>query len=101
VAVLQYNLYDYGHSMKEDAALSMEPFTPKVVGSTNVWNFHTENSFQIGFYLMVLAAVTITFLPPAIRWFLSRRRRSTEKAGAIQAAQEATSGRTPIHGRTA
>jgi ABC-type spermidine/putrescine transport system permease subunit II len=82
LVVLQYYLWDFGHTMKEDAALSMDPFTPKVIGSTSVWNFHTNNGLQIGFFLMVLAAITITFLPIAIRKFQSRRSGSAEEAEA-------------------
>lgn len=72
VADLQYWLYNYGHTMDEHAALTMEPFTPKVVGETRVWNFHSQTGFEIGFYLMVLSAVAITFLPPAIRFIQAR-----------------------------
>lgn len=72
---LQYWLYNYGHTMDSSAPLNTGSFTPKVVGSTNVWNFQTENSLQVGFYLMVLSALTITFMPLAIRWAVARRER--------------------------
>jgi hypothetical protein len=64
---LQYWLYNFGHTMSPEAALDLESFTPKVVGTTKVWNFHSENSFQLGFYLMVMAVLTITFLPAILR----------------------------------
>lgn len=89
LVVLQYYLYDFGHTMKEDAALSMEPFTPRIIGSTNVWNFHTQNSLQIGFFLMVLAAITITFLPIGIRWFQSRRARRGVAATSAEPVESA------------
>jgi hypothetical protein len=60
VADLQYWLYHYGHTMDDEAALTMDAFTPKVFGTTKVWNFHSQTSFELGFYLMVLAAVTMT-----------------------------------------
>jgi hypothetical protein len=72
VADLQYWLYNYGHTMDPHAALNTGDITPKVIGTTKVWNFHSENGFEPGFYLMVLAALTISFLPPAIRWAQSR-----------------------------
>jgi hypothetical protein len=75
VADLQYWLYNYGHTMDPKAALNTGDITPKVVGTTKVWNFHSENAFEMGFYLMVLAALTITFLPPAIRYVQRRRHR--------------------------
>lgn len=75
VADLQYWLYNYGHTMDPEAALDTGAFTPKVIGTTQVWNFHSETSFQVGFYAMLLAAAVITFLPPAIRLVQRRRGR--------------------------
>jgi nitrous oxidase accessory protein len=68
VADLQFWLYHYGHSMNPEAALNTGDFTPKVIGTTKVWNFHSQTSFEMGFYLMILAAVTMTFGP----WLVSR-----------------------------
>ncbi len=76
IADLQYWLYNYGHSLDPDAALDMEPFTPKVFGETKVWNFHSQTGFETGFYLMVAAALTITFAPAASR-LLHRLRAAT------------------------
>jgi len=95
LADLQYWLYNYGHTMDPHAALNTGDMTPKVIGSTNVWNFHTENSLQIGFYLMLLAAVTITFLPIAIRRVHALRQR---KPASVTAGTSV--GATAAHGRT-
>jgi len=73
---LQGWLYYYGHTMDPDAPLNIGSFTPKVFGSTKVMNFHSETSFAAGFYLMVLAALVITVLPPATRWLARRRSRA-------------------------
>ena len=94
---LQYWLYHYGHTMDPHAALNTGAFTPKVFGTTQVWNFHSENSFETGFYMMVLAAVTITFLPPAIRWAQSR----WSRRHLVARSQPSSSGTTPVQGRTA
>lgn len=94
---LQYWLYNYGHTMNPEAALNTGDFTPRVIGQTKVWNFHSENSFEIGFYLMIAAALVITFLPLAIRWAQSRwpgRRRGPERVAA-------PGGVTTAPGRTA
>jgi hypothetical protein len=72
VVDLQYWLYHYGHTLDEHAALNTGAFTPKVWGTTKVWNFHSETGFEMGFYLMIAAALVITFLPPAIRRVQSR-----------------------------
>lgn len=79
IADLQYWLYNYGHTMDPEAALDMDPFTPKVFGETSVWNFHSRTAFEAGFYLMVAAAVTITFAPAARR--LLRRLRAAAPSG--------------------
>lgn len=76
VADLQYWLYDYGHTMNREAPLNTGSFTPKVMGETKVWNFHANTGFEIGFYLMVAAAVVVTILPPAINWLRQRRARA-------------------------
>ena len=85
VADLQYWLYNYGHTMDERAALNMDPFTPTVWGETKVWNFHSQTGFEIGFYLMVAAALVITFLPLAIR-SVQKRMLAAKKADARSSA---------------
>jgi len=62
---IQWWLYHYGHTMDPHAALNTGTFTPKVVGSTKVWNFHSETRLQTGFFLMLGAALVITVLPIA------------------------------------
>lgn len=95
VADLQYWLYQYGHSMDPEAPLNPGAFTPKVYGTTEVWNFHSETGFEIGFFLMVAAALVITALPPAIRFVLARRKGVRESSPSRSAA----AGRTPAQGR--
>lgn len=76
VADLQYWLYNYGHTMDPKAALDTGAFTPRVVGTTKVWNFHSETSFAVGFFFMVAAALVVTVLPPVIHWLRRRRTRA-------------------------
>lgn len=95
VADLQYWLYQYGHSMDPEAPLNPGAFTPKVYGTTEVWNFHSETGFEIGFFLMVAAALVITALPPAVRFVLARRKGVHEATSPRSAA----AGRTPAQGR--
>ncbi|MGD9890368.1 MAG: NosD domain-containing protein [Dehalococcoidia bacterium] len=74
VADLQWWLYRYGHSMDPLAPLRLEPFTPRVFGSTKVMNFHNDAEFAIGFWLLVAAAVVISLGPSLLRavWELPR-----------------------------
>ncbi|HUF52598.1 MAG TPA: cytochrome C [Dehalococcoidia bacterium] len=95
VADLQYWLYNYGHTMDSDAPLNSGDFTPIVFGKTDVWNFHSQNSFEPGFYAMVAAALVITFLPQAIR-FAQKRWQERES---LHRDQQPIS--TGIRGRTA
>jgi nitrous oxidase accessory protein len=97
LADLQYHLYDYGHTMSEEAPLELEPFTPKVYGETRVWNFHTDNTFMPGFYMLVAAAAVITLLPPFIGWVQAgqgttspSRSKRTPRAGEMGAGRRAS-----------
>jgi hypothetical protein len=99
LADLQYWLYHYGHTMDPNAPLNTGPFTPKVVGTTSVWNFHSENSLQPGFYLMVLAAATISFGPPLLRRLsahLARGRERAARQGQAAAGPERVGGRAAL-----
>ncbi len=93
IADLQYWLYHYGHTLDPDAALTMDSFTPKVFGTTKVWNFHSETGFELGFYLMVVAALVITALPVLIRWVQGRRGRAGVAAAQAVIGEAARSGR--------
>lgn len=98
VADLQYWLYNYGHTMDPRAPLNMDAFTPKVIGTTKVWNFHSETAFEVGFYLMIGAALTITLLPLALRWLYNRRAHTerTEVTSEAVAAAERRAYRSGI-----
>ena len=95
IADLQYWLYNYGHSMDPEAALNTGDITPKVIGTTEVWNFHSQNGFEPGFYAMILAAITISFGPPLLRWIGRRRARRhqvSQGVGAATASQRVRGG---------
>lgn len=79
VADLQFWLYRYGHSMNPEAPLNPGAFTPKVVGTTKVWNFHSVTGFDMGFYLMLAAALAITIIPAGTALYRSRATRATEE----------------------
>jgi len=71
LADLQYWLYRYGHDLDPSAAIKTAPFTPRLMGALQVWNFKVYTAFEPGFYLMVGAALAVTFLPLVVRWLLS------------------------------
>jgi len=93
VVDLQYWLYHYGHTMNPEAPLNTGSFTPKVMGTTKVWNFHSDTGFEIGFYLMLAAALVITIvplLPAAVRRIARLRDRDSARAPGGDAPRAAT-----------
>lgn len=89
VADLQFWLYHYGHTMNPEAPLNTGSFTPKVFGTTKVWNFHSQTSFDIGFYLMLAAAIEITVVPRAVGWWQRRHARAAPRLDASAATGRA------------
>jgi hypothetical protein len=61
VADLWLILYRYGHSIDPESALggAIDPFTPKLIGVGTIGQFKTIASFEIGFYLAVLAGLVV------------------------------------------
>ena len=82
---IQYWLYNYGHDLNEEAPLYPGPFTPKVLGSTQVVNFHSECMVDWGWWLMLSGALIITLGSPVIRFL----RESWSNTGAAKAVPTA------------
>lgn len=68
---LQHWLYTYGHDLSPDAPIDMEPFTPNLLGATQVGNFQVTSMPGSGAILMSLAGL----LGPAVILLEWRRRR--------------------------
>jgi copper chaperone NosL len=51
----QHWLYEYGHTLSPDAPISIEPFTPRFIGTTQVANFHVASWPAVGAILMFIA----------------------------------------------
>lgn len=79
LADLQYWLYNYGHDINPEAALHLDPFTPKVLGTTRVMNFHSITRLSGGFWLLV-AAVLLLALGPWVMRFMRDSWNNTGKA---------------------
>lgn len=65
---VQWWLYKYGHDRSEDAIYDISDFTTKVLGGTQVINFHTDTMVGIGWWIMVAAGVIIAAGPSLIRF---------------------------------
>ncbi len=93
---MQWWLYQYGHDLDPTAALRLEPFTPKVVGTTKVMNFHTDTMVGVGFWLMLAAALMVTLGPTVVRFVRdSWRNTGSAAAAAVLVAALALSALPP------
>jgi nitrous oxidase accessory protein len=84
---LQWWLYRYGHSLDPHAPLRLPSFTPRVIGTTRVMNFHNEATLAAGFWLLVAAAAVISLGPSLLRalWELLRSLRPVAGAALVLA----------------
>lgn len=76
---LQWWLYSYGHNLRDTAAIRIDDFTPKVLGTTKVVNFHTETMVSWGWWLMLAGALLVTVGPWLTR-FLHNAWTNTESS---------------------
>ncbi|MFA9444077.1 NosD domain-containing protein [Egicoccus sp. AB-alg6-2] len=81
LAVIQFRLHQFGHDITPGAAFRLDPFTPRVVGRTTVWNFETWSWPGTGLLAIVAAAGLVTFGPR----LLAPRRRSPRAATVVVA----------------
>ncbi len=69
--VFQYWLTEYGHNLSPEAPITIEPFTPRFIGTTVVGNFTVTSMPSTGAILMFVAGA----LGPVIlvyEWFRKR-----------------------------
>jgi len=73
---VQYRLYQYGHGVKPDAPIRLDPFTPLVVGPTKVLNFTTWSYPGAALWCLFLAAFLLSFAVPLAHriheWWIHR-----------------------------
>jgi len=70
LADIQRWLWAFGHDLDPEAPLRLAPFTPLVVGPTNVWNFRITSWPGSALFALLGAAAIVTLarrLPPASR----------------------------------
>src|SRR5690606_3206331 len=59
LADLQWQLYQFGHSLDPKAPIRLEPFTPLVLGTSKMGNFVSTGMVSTGFFCLVGAAVLL------------------------------------------
>jgi nitrous oxidase accessory protein len=59
LADLQWRLYEFGHTLNPTAPIRLKPFTPLVIGPTQMGNFDSSAMVSTGFICLVAAAVVL------------------------------------------
>ncbi|MCC6236697.1 MAG: hypothetical protein IT299_03885 [Dehalococcoidia bacterium] len=88
---LQWWLYHSGHERNSDAPYRIDDFTPRVLGGTKVVNFESETMVALGYWMIVAAAVLVTFGPPVVRFLVaSWRNTGTTEDRAVASPGQST-----------
>jgi nitrous oxidase accessory protein len=61
LADLQWRLYTFGHSLDPKAPIRLKPFTPLVIGESEMGNFESHAMVSWGFGCLVAAALLLLF----------------------------------------
>ena len=73
LVMTQYHLYVYGHDLDPAAAFHPDPFTPRVLGPSKIYQFDVLAVPGTGLLLIVLAAAIVTFGPTLVERYLTRK----------------------------
>ena len=57
IGVMRYRLWQFGHQLDPQAAITIDPFTPPMVGLNQIAQFATYSYFSWGFFLPLVAGV--------------------------------------------
>jgi hypothetical protein len=67
LAMMRYRLWQFGHQLDPRAPITIDPFTPPMVGLNQIAQFATYSYFSWGFFLPVAAAVLLALVAVADR----------------------------------
>jgi copper chaperone NosL len=62
LGMMRYRLWQFGHQLDSQAAITIDPFTPPMIGLNQIAQFATYSYFSWGFFLPVAAAVLLTLV---------------------------------------
>jgi nitrous oxidase accessory protein len=85
LADLQFRLYEFGHSLNPKAPIRLKPFTPLVLGETEMGNFVSTGMVSFGFWCLIVAALLL-WTPGFLSRRLERPRRTSVPSRAAAAA---------------
>jgi hypothetical protein len=77
---MRYRLWQFGHELDPQAAITIDPFTPPMVGLNQIAQFASYSYFSWGFFLPVAAGMLVTLVVLA-----DRRRLRAPAGGALLA----------------
>ena len=80
LTVMRYRLWQFGHELDPTAPITIEPFTPPMVGLNQIAQFASYSYFSWGFLLPLLAGLLVALV------VLADRRRSAPRLAGVAAA---------------
>lgn len=67
LGAMQYRLWQFGHQLDPQAAITVAPFTPPMAGMNQIAQFATYSYFSWGFFLPVIAGALVVLVVLADR----------------------------------
>ncbi len=67
LGAMRYRLWQFGHQLDPQAAITIDPFTPPMIGLHQIAQFATYSYFSWGFFLPVAAGVIVALVVLADR----------------------------------
>ena len=67
LGLMRYRLWQFGHQLDPQAAITIEPFTPPMVGLNQIAQFASYSYFSWGFFLPLAAGLLVTLVVLADR----------------------------------
>jgi nitrous oxidase accessory protein len=89
LADLQWRLYVFGHTLNPKAPIRLKPFTPLVIGATEMGNFESWAMVSWGFWCLAAAAVLLASRGYLMRRFNVPQRRGQDRLRRTAAAASA------------
>jgi hypothetical protein len=80
LGVMHYRLWQFGHQLDPQAPITIDPFTPPMVGLNQIAQFASYSYFSWGFYLPLAAGLLVALVIAA-----DRRRTAPRLAGVAAA----------------
>lgn len=67
IGIMRYRLWQFGHQLDPQAAITIDPFTPPMIGLNQIAQFATYSYFSWGVFLPLVAGVLVALVVIADR----------------------------------